>query len=170
MRKQITSLFVKPNRRGFLAAAISFAAIGAAIGFSQPAAAQGNIISAEDAYAKAKSGEIILVDIRTPPEWRQTGLAEGAIGLDMTADTFIDSLVYLRETYPDKVIAMICRTGNRTGDVFSQLTTQGFPGLADVSEGMAGGPGGKGWIPRGLPIYDGTKDNVEKRLRVVIKK
>ncbi len=166
MHKQITSLFVKPNRRGFLTAAIAFAAIG----FSQPAAAQSNIISAEDAYAKAKSGEIILVDIRTPREWLQTGLAEGAIALDLTSDTFVDSLVHLRQTYPDKVIAMICRTGNRTGYVFNQLTMQGFPGLADVSEGMTGGPGGKGWIRRGLPIYAGTKENVEKRLSAVMNK
>ncbi|PIE16538.1 MAG: sulfurtransferase [Rhodobacterales bacterium] len=127
------------------------------------------IIGAPEAYQQAKAGEIILVDIRTPQEWRQTGVGQGAIGLDMSAPDFVESLVKLRQSYPAKPIALICRTGNRSGYVFDALEQQGFPGLQNVAEGMAGGPNGKGWLKRGLPVYKGTLANIKKRLGKVLK-
>ena len=75
----------------------------------------------------------------------------------------------LRSAYPEKPIALICRTGNRSGYVFDALNKQGFPNLMDVSEGMAGGRNGKGWIPRGLPIYAGTDAEITPRLIAVMK-
>ena len=59
----------------------------------------------------------------------------------------------LRKADATKPIALICRTGNRSGRVIQILAKQGFPGLVDVAEGVAGGPRGKGWKPRGLPTY-----------------
>ncbi|WP_425074481.1 rhodanese-like domain-containing protein [Sagittula sp. S175] len=122
-------------------------------------------IAADEAYRQAQAGEIILVDIRTPEEWQQTGVAEGAIGLDMTQDDFVASLVKLREANPDTPLALICRTGNRSGYATEALAKQGFPGLADVKEGMAGGRNGEGWLNRGLPTYAGTPANVHERTR-----
>jgi len=133
-----------------------------------PAMAASSKITAPDAYVAAKSGNIILVDIRTPPEWAQTGIAEGAIALDMTDKSFVDSLSKLRNDNPNTPIALICRTGNRSGYVFDALDKQGFPNLMDVSEGMAGGPNGKGWIPRGLPTYAGTETEINQRINVVM--
>lgn len=120
------------------------------------------------AFNAARKGEIILVDIRTPQEWAETGIGEGAIALDMRAPDFVRSLVTLRKTYEDKPIAMICRTGNRSGYVVQTLAAQGFPGLVDVSEGMAGGPNGKGWLARALPVYPGTPDEIAPRLDAVM--
>ncbi len=168
MQGQVTTPFAHTNRRSFLIGAISAAVVGLSL-TAQPAFAAETVISTPDAYVAAKSGNIILVDIRTPPEWAQTGIAEGAIALDMTDKSFVDSLVKLRAAYPEKPIALICRTGNRSGYVFDALNQQGFTGLVDVSEGMAGGPNGKGWIPRGLPIYAGNKAEIETRLNVVFK-
>ena len=166
MRKQITSLFHNSSRRLFLAGAVGlvFGAIG------QSAFAAGSTIGAKEAFAKAKSGEIILVDIRTPQEWADTGIGQGAIGLDMTVESFVDSLLDLRKNYPEKPIALICRTGNRSSYVLSHPVFQNFPDLVDVTEGMAGGRNGKGWIPRGLPVYAGSKTNVEKFLKAIITK
>ncbi len=87
----------------------------------------------------------------------------------MTDESFLSSLNKLRAAYPDKPIALICRTGNRSGGVFAELVKRGYSGFLDVSEGMAGGPNGKGWIPRGLPIYAGNKAEIETRLNVVFK-
>ena len=36
------------------------------------------IISADDALRLAESGQIVLVDVRSPQEWRQTGVPSGA--------------------------------------------------------------------------------------------
>ena len=117
----------------------------------------------DEAHRAAQSGQIILVDIRRPEEWVQTGVADGAIGLDMTSEEFVESLVALRMANPEKPLALICRTGNRTGHVTTLLAQQGFPGLIDVQEGMVGGRYGPGWLKRGLPIYDGSPDEVRKR-------
>jgi hypothetical protein len=46
-------------------------------------AATGLEVSAPDALAQLKAGKLILVDIRTPDEWKQTGVAQGAVRLDM---------------------------------------------------------------------------------------
>ena len=95
-----------------------------------------------------------LIDIRRPEEWADTGIPDGAIALDMTQqETFLKALVALRKADATKPIALICRTGNRSGRVIQILAKQGFPGLVDVAEGVAGGPRGKGWKPRGLPTY-----------------
>jgi len=158
----------RPNRRRVLINGISAGVVALSL-TSLPVWAAETVIKAPDAYVAAKAGNIILVDIRTPQEWVQTGVAEGAIGLDMTDKSFVDNLVQLRSDNPDKPIALICRTGNRSGYVFEALNKQGFPNLMDVSEGMAGGANGKGWIPRGLPIYAGTAVEVKARLDVVMK-
>ena len=171
MQGQVTTLFAHANRRSFLTsalgAALSVAVVGLSMG-AQPAQAAETVIKAPDAYVAAKAGNIILVDIRTPREWAQTGIAEGAVALDMTHKSFVDSLVKLRSAHPDKPIALICRTGNRSGYVFDALNKQGFPNLMDVSEGMAGGPNGKGWIPHGLPTYAGNSEEITTRLNAMM--
>ncbi|MCK4713267.1 MAG: rhodanese-like domain-containing protein [Marinosulfonomonas sp.] len=164
MQGQVTTPNLRHNRRGFLIGAISAIVSLTAM----PAMAAETTIGAADAYVAAKTGKIILVDIRTPEEWAGTGIGEGAIALDMTEKSFVDSLVKLRTAYPQTPIALICRTGNRSGYVFKALDQQGFTGLVDVSEGMAGGRNGKGWIPRGLPTYAGTKAEIETRQNVAL--
>lgn len=122
------------------------------------------VMDAQTAHEKAKAGEVILVDIRTPPEWAQTGIGDGALPLDMTAPDFVTKLVKLRQDHPETPIALICRTGNRSDYAVSELARQGFPGLVDVKEGMAGGPNGQGWIPRGLPTYEASPENIKAHL------
>lgn len=135
---------------------------------AQAEAAPSHAMAADVAHDKALRDEIVLVDIRTPPEWAETGLPEGAIGLDMSDKTFVKSLVTLREAHPDKPIALICRTGSRSGRVVNILSKQGFPGLVDVSEGVVGGRNGTGWLRRGLPTYPGTPAEIRKRKKAVL--
>ncbi len=177
MRPQVTTL--KPagktatTRRRFLAVALAAGGAGV-LASAQPVLAQSSegkgyeTMEADQAHAAAIAGEIVLVDIRTPPEWQQTGIGEGAIALDMRDPDFVRSLVALRQKYEDRPIALICRTGNRSGYVVSTLAEQGFPGLVDVAEGMAGGPNGTGWINRGLPVYPGTPAEIGPRLEAVL--
>lgn len=168
MRPEVTFVRAEMPRRKALAvilAATSF--VAAAVPFRARAqlanAAKVTYMSPVEAHEAALAGRIILLDIRRPEEWLETRVAEGAIGLDMTQDNFLPTLVALRKANPDKPIAMICRTGNRTGYVTKALAKQGFPGLVDVTEGMEGGPNGPGWLKRGLPTYPGTLENVAAR-------
>lgn len=174
MRPEVTIFQASPTRRSFLA--LGAGAFGAAFlagpftanAASDDIATEIGLMKPDEAHKAALAGEIILIDIRRPDEWLETKVAEGAIGLDMREDNFVPTLVALRRANPEKPIAMICRTGNRTGYVTSALAGQGFPGLIDVNEGMQGGPNGPGWLKRGLPTYDGTLTNVAARRKALV--
>lgn len=113
-------------------------------------------MSAPDAAAAVAAGKITLIDIRTPPEWKETGIARGAKLVNMLhpqgAPGFTNAL--LEQVKGDRTapIALICRTGNRTTQVQRYLQNQGFTQVYNVKEGMAGSGAGPGWIKRGLPV------------------
>jgi len=113
-------------------------------------------ISAPDAQAALEAGKLTLIDIRTPPEWRETGLAKGAKRLDMLhpggAQGFVADLLKQVNGDRNAPIGLICRTGNRTTQVTRYLEAQGFTQIYNVKEGMAGSAAGPGWIKRGLPV------------------
>ena len=125
--------------------------------FAVPAfAATGLELSPPDALAQVTSGKLILVDVRTPGEWKQTGVAQGAMMLDMQhpkgAAGFMDDLLKLTKGDRNAPVALICRTGNRSAQVQRFLESQGFTRVYNVSEGMAGSTAGPGWLRRSLPL------------------
>lgn len=72
--------------------------------------------------------KIPIVDIRTPGEWRETGLLKGAIPImffnekgEYNIPKFLEELNAKVDT--KKPFALICRTGSRTGMV-SQFLSQ----------------------------------------------
>lgn len=109
-------------------------------------------LSAREAHAGLKSGNLILVDVRAPQEWQETGVAEGAWPLDMCEEAFGGWMLAALERNPNQQVAIICRSGNRSGRLMQLFSQNGIEGLLDVTEGMLGGARGKGWIPTDLPI------------------
>lgn len=113
-------------------------------------------LSAPDAYAKAQVTELTIIDIRTPPEWRQTGVAKGAHRLDMRHPAgnkgFVDAVSRLVDGDLNAPIGLICRTGNRSGLMQRVLLDQGFTNIYNIREGMVGSGAGPGWVRRGLPV------------------
>ena len=154
------------NRR-LLLAATGLAAAGAGLGFFAPAFARSDVISAQEAHDRLVARKLILVDIRTPEEWRETGVAPGAWLLDMRSKDFGAWMAATVDRNPDHAVAMICRTGNRTGRVAQWLRGNDLAGVLDVSEGMVGGRNGRGWIPSGLPVVPAQEafDAMPKDLR-----
>lgn len=124
-----------------------------AVALSAPAE---TILSAEQAHAGARSGMLILVDIRTPREWRETGVARGARRVDFHDPSGLQGFAskLLAQAGGDRhaAIALICRVGNRTAAAQRYLQSRGFTRVYDVREGMAGGESGPGWVRRGLPM------------------
>jgi rhodanese-related sulfurtransferase len=116
----------------------------------------GPTLSAPEAYEQSKSGAVTLIDIRTPGEWHQTGVAEGARRIDMRdpkgPDGFADQVLAAVGGDKSAPIALICRTGNRTTYMQQELINRGFTRVYNVKEGMAGSGAGPGWIKRGLPV------------------
>ncbi len=120
-------------------------------------AAQANPdMTAADAAAAVAAGKITLIDIRTPPEWKETGVAKGARLINMLhpqgAPGFTNALLEQVKGDRNAPIALICRTGNRTTQVQRYLQSQGFTRVYNVKEGMAGSGAGPGWLKRGLPV------------------
>lgn len=112
-------------------------------------------MNAPEAYEAARAGKLTIIDIRTPPEWKQTGVAQGATLINMLhpqgAAGFLNAV--LAKTGGDRTapIALICRTGNRTSQVLKFLKAQGFTQVSHIPEGMAGSQAGPGWLARRLP-------------------
>ena len=117
-------------------------------------------INADEAFALLSNQEIVLVDIRTPQEWKQTGVAQGAIELNMLhpkgLQGFANELYALVQGNPDTPIVLICRTGNRTSRLQPILKQAGFTNIRHIPEGMIGSRAGPGWIKRGLPVRSCT--------------
>lgn len=109
-------------------------------------------LAAPEALELARSGRLTLVDIRRPEEWRQTGVAEGALRLDMRRPDFARALLEQVGGDRNAPIGLICRTGNRTTQMQRALLEQGFTRIYNIPEGMAGSGAGPGWIRRGLPV------------------
>lgn len=111
-------------------------------------------ISATQAHEAATAGKVVLIDIRTPEEWRQTGVAPGAGRVDYYRgpQVLLQSVLQMVGGDKTKPVALICRTGNRTTHAQEFLRAQGFTQVYNVKEGMAGSAAGPGWLRRGLPV------------------
>lgn len=135
------------TRRHFLAAA----GASLAFAFAGKAWAAGRL-SAADAHKQALQGELLLVDIRTHGEWKQTGLGATAKAISMHKPGFVDKLAEAAGQDKSRKIGLICATGGRSRWLQGQLAKFGFTNVVDVSEGMLGSPAGRGWLKAGLPV------------------
>jgi rhodanese-related sulfurtransferase len=110
------------------------------------------VLTATEAFAKAATGKITLIDIRTPEEWAETGSGAGANRLDMRRDDFVSALDKLLGGDRTKPVALICARGVRSSRLSRTLRETGFTNIIDVPEGMLGSYAGPGWLERGLPV------------------
>ncbi len=113
-------------------------------------------MEAPEAAVAVAAGKITLIDIRTPAEWKETGVAKGAMLINMLhpqgAPGFASTLLEKVNGDRNAPIALICRTGNRTTQVQRYLQSVGFTQVYNVKEGMAGSSAGPGWLKRRLPL------------------
>lgn len=137
---------------------LSFAAAAALILLSLSACSRGGgpTLTAPEAFAQAQAGQLTLIDIRRPDEWRQTGVAEGATRINMVhpqgVPGFVRQVAAELDGNRDTPIGIICRTGNRTTHMQKALQEAGFTQVYNIKEGMVGSGAGPGWIARGLPV------------------
>ena len=123
-----------------------------ATAFVRPTLAGGKTMTPPEANEAAKKNEIVFLDIRSPEEWAQTGVAAPAHTVSMHRPGFLKKLNALVGGDKSKPVALICATGSRSGYLQKELAKYGYTNVISVAEGMLGGPNGKGWIPRGLPV------------------
>ncbi|MEY3219905.1 MAG: hypothetical protein RIT27_1262 [Pseudomonadota bacterium] len=93
-----------------------------------------------------------IVDIRTPEEWKATGIVEGSHLLTFfdkngryDAANWTQSLEKI--TQKDQPVILICRTGNRTTNVAHFLDKKmGYQMVYNVERGIVG------WLQKGNPV------------------
>jgi rhodanese-related sulfurtransferase len=125
----------------------------AAAAFILPSTAQAaKALTAAEAHRQAEAGDIVLIDIRTPEEWTETGSGLSANRLDMRRDDFTAALDKLLDGDKSKPVALICARGVRSSRLSRALREAGYTAIIDVPEGMIGSYAGPGWIERGLPL------------------
>ena len=113
-------------------------------------------LSAPDAYAMVQSGKLTLIDVQRPDEWKNTGIAQGALHIDMSSTQGEAGFI---QQVSDKVrgdkrtpIGLISHAGNRSENARQTLHAAGFTHVYNIKEGMRGSSAGPGWIARGLPV------------------
>lgn len=136
-------LTIAITRRTLLGAALSFQGSMAAVAQTL------SVLSAREAHDSAKAGRLILIDIRTPAEWADTGLPQGAIRLDVESAGFEVRLAGIRLDNPGKRIALIDRAGGLSASVRQKLAARGWRDLVVVRGGMLGEGG---WLTEKLPV------------------
>lgn len=108
-------------------------------------AAEAAKISPKAAAELLRTGQAVLVDVREPAEWAETGVAEKAV---LLAKSDFDGAQkdwkpFLEKT-GGKTLILYCRSGRRSGVVAAALAARGHAVL------NAGGF--KDWEAAGLPI------------------
>ncbi len=120
------------------------------------AAWAGERLSAPEAHARALAGKLLIIDVRSPAEWRQTGVAKGARPVTIHdpdgAAGFLKAMLAAVGGDKTRPIAIICARGARSARANRFLQAKGFTRVHDMSEGMLGRGSQPGWIARGLPV------------------
>jgi len=122
------------------------------IAFSTTFSFAAEFMSVSKAHQQSKAGQLHLVDIRRPSEWKKTGVAKHAAKITMHSEGFLNRIA--KHTAGDKSapIALICARGNRSTRMINLLEQNGYTNVYNVKEGMLGSPEGSGWLAKGLPL------------------
>lgn len=137
------------QRRAFLLACGALLLCRGVAAQAEPA-----VMTAPEAFEAAAQGRIVLLDIRSPAEWAEDGVAQGALTVTMHSGAFAGQLHALMARNPETRLALICATGGRSRYVASVLAQNGIAAVIDVSEGMHGNGTDPGWLARSLPVVD----------------
>ena len=100
------------------------------------------LVSPDDAHALVESGDVEVLDVRTPEEYAE-GHLEGATNIDFYASDFADQIAELDR---DQEYVVYCRSGNRSSQATALMAEQGFAAVNDVDGGIVA------WEAAGLPV------------------
>ena len=118
--------------------------------------AQAGRVSARQAHDLAAAGKATVVDVRSPAEWRDTGIPEGA--KPVTIHNAEGAQGFLREVLTavggdrSRPVAVVCARGGRSARAAELLKANGFTNVYDIEDGMLGNAHGDGWIASRLPV------------------
>ncbi len=135
----------------------AFAILVSAFSVVAENASTSSLIDSTKALAGVKAGEMTLFDVRSPAEWRETGVPQGAKTVTIHDPEgmagFVMAATRAVNGHKDKPIALICARGSRSSRAERALRAAGFSNIFNVREGMLGNSiDGPGWLHRKLPV------------------
>jgi rhodanese-related sulfurtransferase len=150
----------KAARRHFLgiaAGVLLLGMVGPSTGeFARAQTAPQRPLAADEAEAMVEAGDLMLVDVRSPREWAETGVPKGAETITFHDPeglaAFVEKIVKASGGDLGRPVGLICAAGVRSSYAYRLLQERGFTNLYNVGEGMFGNPNyGPGWLKRHLP-------------------
>ena len=91
----------------------------------------------------------LLIDVRTPEEWQQTGVPVTAHTISVEDGDFVSQVEAITQGDKTRRIALICRSDNRSATARDQLLQAGYENVTSVEGGVTGP---NGWIDADLPV------------------
>jgi len=115
------------------------------VGTSFAVAADVAKVAPADAAKLVAAGKAVLIDVREPAEWAESGVATPAVLLPMSDYNGGQKLWKpFLEKNAGKELILYCRSGHRAGVVGAKLAAQGLT--------VANAGGFKDWAAAGLPV------------------
>ena len=119
-------------------------------------AAEVATLSPAEAAKLVADGKAVLVDVREPSEWAESGVATPAVLLPKSE--FDEGMIgewkdFLAKT-GDKQIILYCRSGRRSGAVAAALAAKGHK--------VANAGGFKDWQAAGLPVRSAQPEKTDQ--------
>lgn len=108
---------------------------------------------------KQKSGDVDLIDVRMPTEYREVH-AVGAKNFPLDA---LDpkTIAGSRNGRSDQPLYLICKSGNRSSKAVQKFLDAGFENIVNVDGGTSA------WVEAGLPVVRGKKSvSLERQVRI----
>jgi len=106
-----------------------------------PAAAV-ELLEPKQAQALVATGNVQVLDVRTPEEYAEKHLADAKL-IDFYAADFADRIGALNR---DTTYVVYCRSGHRSGQATALMAAKGFTAVNDVDGGIVA------WEAAGLPL------------------
>jgi rhodanese-related sulfurtransferase len=116
-------------------------------------------ITPQQLAEKQQSGQVDLIDVRTPVEFREVH-AVGARNVPLDS---LDpqAVAQSRNGNADEPLYVICRSGQRAGKAVQRFVEAGFENVVNVEGGT------QAWDVAGLPVSRGKKAiSLERQVRI----
>lgn len=116
-------------------------------------------ISAGEFAGKSSGGDLVVIDVRTPAEFREV---HASCAKNIPLDT-LDPHVTIEHAgvKDDETIYMICHSGSRSSNACQAFHRAGFDNVVSIEGGT------KAWEDAGLPVVRGKKTiSLERQVRI----
>ncbi len=116
------------------------------------------ILSTDAWHLLSSNNDVLIIDVRTPDEWKNTGVVRGnnlcisiMQGANMEFNPNFMTTLKQHIANLNQPLLFLCRSGGRSAYAAKLAESAGFINVYNVIDGMEGSEAGKGWKAFDLP-------------------